>query len=436
MALTNILFKNKFIKNSFVYITGNIFAGFLGYLFHLLISRKLTVENYGELQALVSLLSILAVPTAAINFFIIKHVSAFFAKKDYLSNWQFYKWLNKNIFKIIIILSLCFLLAMPLLNNYLHLKSYVNLLLVWVIVILGLLIVIQRGVLHGWQKFIHLSFNNIFNSAIKLIAGVALVYVFATTFSALLGFLLAAIFSYLYLKNINKNINKPLNTKNQDKADKLSSFFDPKKIKQEIKRIILPILFFTLMINMLSFFDMLMVKNIADPQMAGFYGAFNILGKIIFWAASSVVAVILPIACANNSLNKPLSKKTIFYANGLIIAICLIGLIVYLLFPQFLISLLLGSQYLPVAGSLWIFALMALALSLLTLEANLAYSRYDFRISYILLLTLIVEIILVYLFHASIFQIALMITLAQFFGYFASLFFNIFLLRNKNLNYA
>jgi len=170
---------------------------------------------------------------------------------------------------------------------------------------------------------------------------------------------------------------------------------------------------------------MLMVKNITTEDLAGIFGAFNILGKIIFWASSSVVLVILPMACAENSRQKALSRKTLLCANGLIFAICLGGLLIYFLFPQLIISMLFGSQYLLLADTLWAFALMALALSLLTMEANLAYSRYDFKISYILLATIILEIIFVYLFSKSLLTIALSIAGVQFAGYVFSLLYNL-----------
>jgi len=93
--------------------------------------------------------------------------------------------------------------------------------------------------------------------------------------------------------------------------------------------------------------------------------------------------------------------------------------------PQLVINLLFGSRYLPMANMLWAFALMALALSLLTLEANLAYARYDFKISYILLATLILEIISVYFFSQSLLSIALSITIVQFTGYVLSLLYNL-----------
>jgi len=412
----------NFLKNSFILISGNLLAGFLGYVFHLIISRLLSVSEYGELQSLVSLISILAVPSAAISYFTIKHSAAYYAKNDYLGNFAFYKWLRTKIYKIILGLTLIFLVLMPLLKAYLHLNNYYNLIFTWLIVIVGLFISLKTGILSGWQDFKKLSLNSVLSVIFKLLVGITMVYIFASVPAALGGFLAAGIFSFFFLQKLIKK--KAKTYLNIYKTAGSNEKFDHKKIFSEIKKVIWPIFFFTFLISLFNSLDMLMAKNLLSSDLAGFYGAYNILGKIIFWVSSSIIAVILPVACAHDAKDQPVDKKILYLANGLIVFICSVGLIVYLAMPEIIISILFGSRYLPWAGSLWIFALMSLSLSLLSLEANLAYSRYDFKITYILLLTIILEIILVYLFHQTIFIIALAVFSAQIFGYFLSLLYN------------
>lgn len=409
----------NFLKNSFILIIGNMLAGFLGYVFHLIISRLLSISEYGDLQSLVSLISILAVPSAAISYFTIKHSSEFCAHHDYIGNFDFYNWIRIKIYQFIAITSLFFVLFLPLLKNYLHLNSSVNLLIIWLVVILNLMIAVKSGILNGWQDFKNLSLNSILAAGIKLIVGIILVSFFINISSALAGFLAGSLFSFIFLKLI---VKQKFKIKREQKTS-ATGFAGP-KIKTEIKKIILPILFFSLLIASLNSIDMLMAKNLLDAQSAGYYGAFNILGKIIFWASSSIIAVILPMACASNSKNANLDNKILFYANCLIIFICLSCLAAYLFFPMVIINLLFGSKYLMLASSLWPFALISLALSLITLEANLAYARSDFKISYILSLTILLEILLVSLFHQNVFYVALMVALAFFAGYLASFIYN------------
>jgi len=414
--------QKSLVKNSFFMMAGNLLAGFLGYVFHFLISRRLSISAYGELQSLISLAGILAVPSAAITFFTIKHSSGYFAKNDFAGNFAFYHWLRLKVYWIISGLSVIFVLISPWLLAYLHLPSYPDLFLAWLFVAVGLLVAVKSGILSGWQDFKSISLSAVLATLIKLIVGVMLVELAATAFSALIGYLAAGIFSFIFLKSLIRKkgrLTKEAQTENKD------NFFKPQLVWQEIKKIILPVLFFTFLLSLLNSLDMLMVKNLVSPELAGFYGAFNILGKIIFWASSAIVAVILPMACAQSSQKQKLDKKTLLFANLLIFAICLGGAAMYLFFPDLIISLLFGAKYLALANSLWAFALMALSLSLLSLEATLAYARYDFKISYLIAGSLILEIILVSLFHQNLLMIALMVALAQFIGYVLCLAYNL-----------
>ncbi|MCX6739597.1 MAG: oligosaccharide flippase family protein [Candidatus Parcubacteria bacterium] len=422
MKILNIFLRDKFLQNSFVLIAGNIIAGFLGYLFHLLVSRKLSIQSYGELQTLSSLLNILAVPTVAINFFIIRHSSVFYERQDYKSNSKFYHWLNKNIIILTLVFSAILIILMPFLKSYLRLNEYRSLWIIILIMALGILASTPKGILNGWQDFKNLSIYNISGASIKLLCGVTLVFIFSTVASALLGVLAGALFCYIYLVIIIKKTSQPV--KEVMGSENTNRIFDSYNMIREVKKYLLPICFFSLFLSLLTSFDMLMVKNLTNPDVAGFYGAFNILSKIIFWASSSVVLVVLPMACAKNSIKEHLSKRILISANALIFLICISGLGAYFFFPEIIINLLFGSKYLPLAGNLWAFALMAMALSLLTLEANLAYARYDFNISYILLVTLILEIFFVHIFSQNLLNIALTIAIVQFFGYLASLIYN------------
>lgn len=423
MKVLESISRDNFLKNSSILIIGNIVAGFLGYLFHLLISKKLSIESYGELQTLSSLLNILAVPTMAINFFVIKHSSIFFAKNDYFSSYQFSKWINKNIIILTLVISAIFILIAPIIKYYLHLNGYLTLFLIIIIIDLGLLASTPKGILNGWHDFKNLSINNILGAIIKLIFGVTLVFIFATTVSALLGILAGTLFSYIYLVLILKKDNFAL-IKAKVEAENSTCFYNKQNIINEIKQYILPICSFSFFLTLLTSFDMLMVKNLASPELAGFYGAFNILSKIIFWASSSVVLVVLPMACAKNSVKEILNKKILVYANALIVFICTTSFLAYYFFPSAIVSLLFGHKYIALAHSLWAFALMALSLSLLNLEANLAYARYDFKISYILLATIILEIFFVYILSQNLLSIALTIAITQFLGYLASHIYN------------
>ena len=73
-----------------------VISGVLGYLFHFSVSRKLPVSQYGELQSLISILSILGLFSAAISNIVLKYSSIFAGQNDKESNYQFFKYILKK----------------------------------------------------------------------------------------------------------------------------------------------------------------------------------------------------------------------------------------------------------------------------------------------------------------------------------------------------
>ena len=90
---------------------------------------------------------------------------------------------------------------------------------------------------------------------------------------------------------------------------------------------------------------------------------------------------------------------------GLIFLISLPALLFYRLFSSLLVNLLFGEKYIVVSQNLWIFGLMALFLSLLTLEANLALARRDYKATYILGGVIALLSLSIFLYHTDLREI-------------------------------
>lgn len=91
-------------------MTGTLVSGLLGYAFHFVVSRQISVAQYGELQSLLSTMIIFGVFNSALSYFTIKHTSVFAAHHDFEANREFARYLTSRIFRLtlIILLILCF----------------------------------------------------------------------------------------------------------------------------------------------------------------------------------------------------------------------------------------------------------------------------------------------------------------------------------------
>jgi O-antigen/teichoic acid export membrane protein len=171
--------------------------------------------------------------------------------------------------------------------------------------------------------------------------------------------------------------------------------------------------------------DIFLVKGLTSATMTGFYGALHTLGTVILTLNAAVIGSVLPTVYAAGHEGKRASTRTVLFAYGAIAVISAGGLLLYAAFPSLIVGMLFGTKYISVARNLWLFAPLTFFLSILTLEANFAYARHAYRVSWALLATIVVAAAGVGLFHESIRAIALAITVAFACGYILVLCMNL-----------
>ena len=193
----------------------------------------------------------------------------------------------------------------------------------------------------------------------------------------------------------------------------------------DFSKIILPTFIFSVLFTLMVNIDIVLVKSITTSEMTGYYGALSLLGKIIFWINSSIIAVTLPKAYAAGNEGKRLSPKIVLRTYISIIFIGILGILASIYWSKFLISYVFGLQYLVIANMLWLFSVTAFSLSLFSFEANLSYARHDFRISYILAAVVLAMMSSIHFFHNTIQEIVLSINIIFFLGYIAVLVMNL-----------
>ena len=420
------LIGEKFFKDSFVYIVGTLVAGFLGYMFQFVVSRKLSVGDYGELQSIISVFSIMAVFMSAASYFAVKYSSVFAKENDHLGARDFGAWMMAKINKPSFILFVLFMAASPLIYKYLHLSQFYGLIIIGLAVLCALFSSVYSGFLSGWQKFVSVNIVSSGGAFFKLVSGYLIVLFYPTASSVTLAFLVGSAGSWLLGSFL---VKKKIYSGKEDVALSQKSDWQGKYFKEiNIKKTVMPTIIFSLMIVLISNIDILLLKNLTTAEITGYYGALKILGSIIIAINTSIVSVVLPRACADGGVN----KKILLGAYGAIVAISAASTALYFLFPSLIIEMLFGSKYVLFSSDLWLFGIIALAISLLTLESNLAYARYDFHISYILGATATLMVSGLYLFHSSIREAALAAIVSFTIGYFGAIVLNL-IHRKRNL---
>src|SRR3989344_528197 len=263
---------NPLIWNSFILFSGTMAANILNYLFHLVIGRMASVEIYGEIESLISLINIISVPAVTLAMVATQFSSRDKAEDNKTKSHLLLNYFNKKIFKFGLPIFIMAFFLTPIAGGFLHIKNNFALILVWIMMFVSFFGSVNQGILQGWQRFRDISRLGIFGAAVKLIFGIVLVKIGFGLSGAIGSFSLGVLASYIASVAMLKFIVKEKISKTGEKAEKFDF--------SGVKNYVLPVFFGNLAINILGNADMVLAKHNLDPTVAGQYGALTIVSKI------------------------------------------------------------------------------------------------------------------------------------------------------------
>lgn len=316
-------------KNSLVVAVGSQSANFAGYLYHLFVGRILGPTQYGELAALLSLFYILNVPSTTLQTILVKFFSVFKARNESARA----KGLFLSATKMVAICeAAAFVLLIgffPLIANYLHLANIWNLVWLYILFSLFLLATVSGSVLQGYQKFTESVVYSNISVYLRVIFGI--IFAFFGVGWTLIGNVLSVAISYVLNLLPIGFLLKQKTTRGDVSIKNMASYS-------------VPALIATLGVVMLYSQDVIMVRHFFPNATAGIYSSLSILGKVIFFATSSINFILFPVLAERKELKRGYTQL-VMIALLLVTAISLGLTTVYYLFPDFIVSLLFGSEY-------------------------------------------------------------------------------------------
>ena len=186
-------------------------------------------------------------------------------------------------------------------------------------------------------------------------------------------------------------------------------------MRRDLAKYSFPVLIALFTLTTLYNFDVLLVKHFFSESDAGLYTSASLIGKIVFFASLSIVMVMFPKVSEfyeRNMLSDARRVLNISLVMTLILSLGITGF--YLMFPQFVVLVLFGKQFLSISHILWIFALVYSMFSFIysLCMYNLSIHRYAFI--YFIILMNLVEVALIWLFHASMVSVLWMLAMVLF----------------------
>jgi len=149
--------KDRFIRGSALLFAAMMVGNVFGYLFQLAMGRMLSVADYGEMNALMSLMVIFGLPLATLVNFFARETSIYFSKGNRTSIKGLHRfgllrtcWVGGTVICLLGLLT-------PAIAKYLGV-SFGKVILVFACVFVGALTTVNTGVIQGMQYFRSLSF--------------------------------------------------------------------------------------------------------------------------------------------------------------------------------------------------------------------------------------------------------------------------------------
>ncbi|MDP2944308.1 MAG: oligosaccharide flippase family protein [bacterium] len=393
------LLQDKFIRGTFWLTAASFVGSFLAYLVHPILTRHLSIAEYGDFQALLSFITIIGIIGAVVTTVLTKEISLLNAERPEEINALRRRASSRLLFVGLAVLALIIIFSGSL-NNLFKISEPAVLIISSLSLLYIFLLVVNRATLTGVQAFPALSLSNLLDAVGRLSLVILLVVIFpwgliGAAYSLSFASLAAFLISFWQIKKL--------------KLPAAVAGFKPSL--RTMWRYALLVLWFTALFQFFYNFDMLFVKSLFSPEEAGLYGALLTIGRIIFFVGGSIPLVMFPVLAGlqndKSSRRYKVLGKSLLLMSGLTIPAYLI----ISLWPELIIRIIVGVKYLSIAPYLPGFALAMLFLTLLTVLSQYFLALAKRRGLVVLTLAALAEIILLTLWHDNISEIVRSLTM-------------------------
>lgn len=372
--------KNTLAIQSIFMLAATSTANASNLVFTIIIGRLLGPSEYSILISLLSILTIISVPTQTIQTVIAKYSATFKATESYEKMGYLF---TEALKKLTIYGSVSFLIFVLISKP---IAKFLNIVTIAPIFVLGftfgiaLIVPVGRGVLQGLQKFNYFAINSIVEAFSRLIIGITLVLLglkasgalAASGISAIIGIILI----FIPLKFLFHKKNKPIDFNSS-----------------EMYKYFWPVLITLFCFTALTFMDIIIVKHYFSPLQAGIYGAASQMGRIVLFLPATLSMILFSKSAelhAKNVNSSHILKQILLFVGFL----CATVTISYFIFPEFIISLMFGSEYYSSAPLMGPFGIAMTIFALINIFIFHNLSIHNFRFIPFLVILTIIQIIL------------------------------------------
>lgn len=347
---------DEFLRHNAIFLPATLITGLLNYLLHPILARVLTLDEYGDVQALMSLNGLLSVGVGlfgAISLNILTNADDH-DHADLASRTALVGSIGAIMRVSVTVWVGCLIAASPWIASFFGLGSIFPVLALTSTFAMITTLTLRRAYLGSKRDFMAAGVSQVIMAASRLAFAAVLGYAGFGATGALVSVTLAQIVTYAYVRR---------RTRDGFRVNLKAPLVWNASIRRELRYGAL-VLVTGVATGLISTGDILVIKHYFDPETAGLYGGIAIIARVALYAAGSASVVLTPYI----TMRRTRKENARRLASSLAVIAVISGgvLALFHLFPEQLIRLLIGSRYLEAADWLPRIGLLAFAWALVS----------------------------------------------------------------------
>lgn len=342
-------YSKRLIEGTFFVTISSIIIAILGYLLRLVLARNLSVEEYGLVYAIISLVTLFSI-FVGFTFppvVLVKYISEFKAKGETEKIKKLIKIIYTLHFISALIVGLIFIIFSKIISkNYLGAEKYYILIILYsLFFIITPLFSLLKEIFRGFQKINYYTLANISQPFFLLVFTFILISLGYGINSIFIAYILSAFFSLIIFYSIF--VKKVFHLKNL-----FTLSFDKTSMKK-LSTFAFPLFLVALFDIVYGRLDSILLSKFASLRDVGLYNAAYPTVSSIWGIVSSVVVFLIPLISeisAKQEYDKLKFTINMLYKYALILVLPITTIL--FLFSEPILNILFGSGYTAAATAL------------------------------------------------------------------------------------
>lgn len=379
-------------------VAGSIIANLLNFIYNAVLSRSISLEDFGTLSLIGNLLLIVAIPFSSLSR-TVSHKSGYLLGENSKNIRNFWKNLQLKTFIIGIGVFGVWLLVLPLLKEFFNTNSSLPFLLFSPVILIGLLGATNAGYISGNQRFTALGLMVMVEAIAKLAIAILIVWLGHTNYIYLaitLSICLTFIVGLTYANKITPQVNEV--------APKTE------EIKFPAKFYLSSILIGFSLVSFISF-DLILAKHYLNPTDAGLYSLVSLTGKMIYLIGTMLSQFIVPVISKLEGSKKN-SQELFSKLFTISTTASFFFFLIFGYFGKYTGPLLFGEKIIPAVSLLPLYGMGIFLFTISTILTSYNQTKQRHIFSYASFIVSIGYIIAISLFHSDLAEIVLVTTFA------------------------